>query len=84
MNERFVVDSFVGLRALRVAVEDQHLAEDGGPDDPDVLELRTARIIDAGHGVVVLLGRSEFLNVPLPIFSFRHGLQIRTAVYAVR
>ncbi len=73
MHQRFVVDLLVVLRALRVAVQNQHLAERGRLDDGDLLKLRTSGVINAVDGVMVEFRGSELLDVPLPVLGLRHS-----------
>ena len=73
MNQRFVIDSLVGLRALRVAVDDQHLAERGAADDGDVLERGASREVRLLDRMLVEFGRRELLDIPLPVFRLGHA-----------
>jgi len=67
-----VVDFFIELRALRIAVEDEHFAEHRRAQNGDALKRRPAPIIELVDGVMVEFGRREFLDVPLRMFGFRH------------
>ena len=42
VHERLVIDAFVGLRALRVAVDHEHLAEDRRAQHGDLLKFGAA------------------------------------------
>jgi hypothetical protein len=72
MNQALVVNAFVGLRALRIAVEHEHLAECRRTNHRDVLEFRPSGIVGLLDRMMVRLRWSELLNVPLPVFGFRH------------
>ncbi len=72
MNERLVIDLLVVLRTLRVAVENQHLAEHGRFDDADALKRGATCIIDAVDRMRMPFGGKEFLDVPLPMLGFGH------------
>ena len=67
-----MIDALVGLRALGVAVDDEHLAEDRRAHDGDLLILGSLRDEELVDGMMVLLGRRELFDVPLPMLRLRH------------
>ena len=78
MDQRLVIDSLVGLRALRVAIDDQHLTEHGAADDGHVLERGTSREVRLLDRVLMQLRRRELLDIPLPMFGFGQRERLST------
>ena len=73
VHEALVIDPLVDLRALRVAVDDEHLAEDRRAQHRDLLKLRAPREEQLVDRVTMLLGGRELFDVPLPVLRLGHA-----------
>ena len=74
MDQRLVIDPFVGLGALRIAVDHEHLAEDRRAQHRDLLKRRAFRDEELLDRMMMLLGGCELFDVPLPVLRLRHVL----------
>src|SRR5262249_15942434 len=72
-----VIDVLVKRRALRIAVEDEHGAEERACDDRVGLIFGAARRERRDQRVAVDLALGDLFNVPLKVFGFWQRVQLR-------